>query len=278
MVFVFLKGKNIIFLIICGGGGYTQYTYKVLNTFTFYKSKQDLCILNRVLALLDIWWLQQIQGAEFHGQLGQDIIAYTILKHKKHGFFVDIAAHDGISSNNTLLFERLGWNGFCVEANPETFKKLQQNRKCDCYNKAVFSKNIGITRFATTSADFLDTLEITMTKNHKERMENVSSGNVKYIEVQTITFNELMANYPDVTHIDFMSLDVEGGELEVLKGIDFDKYTFGVMTIEHNYVQSRKMDIINLLHDKGYRILFENNFDIMFVRNERIGFVAHTAI
>ena len=44
-------------------------------------------------------------------------------------------------------------------------------------------------------------------------------GKISYIEVQTATFNEIMANYPEVSHIDFMSLDVEGGELEVLKGL-----------------------------------------------------------
>lgn len=217
-------------------------------------------------------WLRDIQGVKYYGQLAQDLIAYMILKNKKTGFYVDIAAHDGISYNNTYLFERLGWDGFCVEASPSTFEILRKNRKCDCYNKAVFSKNIGKTRFAFTNASMINTLEISLTKEHKKRMESESKQQVEYVEVETIGFNELMENYPNVTHIDFMSLDIEGGELEVLKGIDFNKYSFGVMTIEHNDVEPAKSEIIKLLSDNGYRILFQNGFDIMFVKNEHIVF------
>ena len=63
-----------------------------------------------------------------------------------------------------------------------------------------------------------------------------------------------------------MTLDVEGGEMEVLKGIDFDKYSFSVMTIEHNYTESKEQ-IIDFLHTKGYRVLLQNAWDIMFVKS-----------
>ncbi|MWV61838.1 hypothetical protein DCO58_07415 [Helicobacter saguini] len=65
----------------------------------------------------------------------------------------------------------------------------------------------------------------------------------------------------------------ESGELEMLKGIDFSKYSFGVITMEHNNVESVKLEIISLLQHNGYRILFQNSFDIMFVRDERISLV-----
>lgn len=225
-------------------------------------------------ALVDILWCSRIQNIDYKGQLAQDLIAYIILNGKKDGFFVDIAAHDGVNINNTYMFEKLGWSGFCVEANPKTFETLRKNRKCDCYNLAVFSKNIGKTRFATTNefGSMLDSMELTLTQNHKKRMEDYAKVNVEYIEVETTSFNDLMSNYPQVNHIDFLSLDIEGGELEVLKGIDFDKYTFGVMTIEHNEVQPAKSEIIALLQEKGYRILFQNGWDTMFVKNENIIF------
>ena len=86
----------------------------------------------------------------------------------------------------------------------------------------------------------------------------------------TATFDEIMENYPQVSHIDFMSLDVEGGELEVLKGIDFSKYRFSCIAIEHNYFKDAQREVISLLNAKGYRILMWNGWDYLFVPKENI--------
>lgn len=223
--------------------------------------------VNRVEYLIDSLWLSNLQNETFCGQLGQDALAYSILHKKKRGFFVDIGAHDGVSINNSYLFERLGWNGFCVEANPKTFEELKKNRKCDTYNLAIFSKNIGTTTLVASDSEcsVLDTLELNLTQHHKDRLDEL--GQTKTFSVQTATFNEVMQNYPNIFHIDFMTLDVEGGEMEVLKGIDFDKYSFSVMTIEHNYTESKEEQIIDFLHTKGYRVLLQNAWDIMFVKS-----------
>ena len=223
--------------------------------------------VNRVEYLIDSLWLSNLQNETFCGQLGQDALAYSILHKKKRGFFVDIGAHDGVNINNSYLFERLGWNGFCVEANPKTFEELKKNRKCDTYNLAIFSKNIGTTTLVASDSEcsVLDTLELNLTQHHKGRLDEL--GQTKTFSVQTATFNEVMQNYPNIFHIDFMTLDVEGGEMEVLKGIDFDKYSFSVMTIEHNYTESKEEQIIDFLHTKGYRVLLQNAWDIMFVKS-----------
>ncbi len=208
-----------------------------------------------------------------YSQLGADLVAYALHNGKKDGFYVDIGANDGVSISNTLLFENLGWQGFCVEANPKTFEKLRKNRKCDCYNLAVFSKNVGKTRMATTSCDGLDSLEINLTDNHRNRMqyEGGRDEEIQFIEVQSATFDEIMANYPDITHIDFMSMDIERGEFEALQGIDFDKYTFSLMAIEHNNVAEAIEKITALLESKGYKLLFFNAWDFFFVPDDRLG-------
>lgn len=208
-----------------------------------------------------------------YSQLGADLVAYALHNGKKDGFYVDIGAHNGIEISNTLLFENLGWEGFCVEANPNTFRALRQNRKCDCYNLAVFSKNVGTMKMATTSASVLDSLEVNLTDNHRKRMqyEGGRDEGLQYVEVQSATFGEIMAHYPHITHIDFMSLDIEGGEFEVLKGIDFEKYTFSLMAIEHNGVKSAIENITALLESKGYKMLFHNAWDFFFVPDDRLG-------
>jgi hypothetical protein len=62
-----------------------------------------------------------------------------------------------------------------------------------------------------------------------------------------------------------MSLDTEGSELEILKGIDFDKYKFGIMNIEHNNVEPRRSDIRNFLENKGYKFYKENDYDDFYI-------------
>jgi len=72
-------------------------------------------------------------------QAGQDYWVYgEVFNEKRNGFFLDIGAHDGIYLSNTLLLEkRYGWNGICIEGNPDTFVDLQQNRQAVCINTCV---------------------------------------------------------------------------------------------------------------------------------------------
>ena len=156
---------------------------------------------------------------------------------------------------------------FCVEASPKNFEALKKNRKCDLYNCAVSSENIGKAKFLTSTVGVLDVLDTHNTVGHKERIEKESDSNMEYIEVDTITFEELMSNYKDINHIDFMSLDIEGGELDVLKSIDFDKYSFGLITVEYN---DNYDEILKLMNSKGYKKLMDNHCDLIFIKNHNI--------
>ena len=217
--------------------------------------------------LLDLHIMSNTYGLDFKGQYGQDIIAYLCLKNKKNGFYIDIGAYDGIRLSNTYIFEKLGWKGFCVEASPKNFEALQKNRKCDLYNCAVSSKNVGKAKFLTSTVGVLDVLDTHNTEGHKKRIEKESDKNMEYVEVDTMTFEELMSNYKDINHIDFMSLDIEGGELDVLKSIDFDKYSFGLITVEYN---DNYDEILELMNSKGYKKLMDNHCDLIFIKNHNI--------
>lgn len=129
------------------------------------------------------------------------------------------------------------------------------------------SKNIGKAKFLTSTVGVLDVLDTHNTAGHKERIERESDNNMEYIEVDTITFDELMSNYKNINHIDFMSLDIEGGELDVLRSIDFDKYSFGLITVEYN---ENYNEILELMNSKGYKKLMDNNCDLIFIKNHNI--------
>ena len=73
---------------------------------------------------------------KFIGQKGQDRwIIDTIFNYKKNGYFIDLAATDGIKINNTYLIEKkLNWKGICIEPNPKYYKELKKNRNCIVIN------------------------------------------------------------------------------------------------------------------------------------------------
>lgn len=201
----------------------------------------------------------------FYSQEGQDLLAYTYFKGKKEGFFIDIGAYDGITISNTLLFEELGWKVICVEADPDRFKSLKNNRKCDCYNLAIHSKTGEKLEFITSNCDVLNVLKEQSSDKHIERMKiDGNQKELKTIEVNSITFDDLMSkNYPDIRHIDFLSIDIEGGELIVLETIDFNKYSFGLITVENNFEEGV---LVNFMKERGYKVLIDIGLDILFIK------------
>jgi FkbM family methyltransferase len=118
-------------------------------------------------------------------------------------------------SNSYRLEKDYGWQGVCIEPHPETFKKLKQVRSCHCLNRAIYTEN-------DKTLQFLDSGDNTLAK--------ISSGG--QYSVQTVSFDELLKNCP--REIDYISLDIEGLEPEILKTFPFDKYKVKFWTIEHN--------------------------------------------
>ncbi|GHT82959.1 hypothetical protein FACS1894137_02910 [Spirochaetia bacterium] len=215
--------------------------------------------------------IEMDSGVHFQGQIDQDLLAYLYFKGKRTGFYIDIGANDGISINNTYVFEQLGWTGVCIEPLPDTFEQLKKNRKCDCYNVAIADQSGNKIDFLKACGmETWSGLKSQMSDVHKKHIIN-SRKKIEVIKVKTLTFNDLMDNYEGITFIDFMSIDVEGAEMSILETIDFNKYRFGLLIIENaedHPGDGEKMKKFML--DKGYTVFFELEFDIVFtpVKNE----------
>ncbi len=210
----------------------------------------------------------------FHSSIGQDRWVLKTLHNKTDGYFVDVGASDGISHSNSYALEKRGWTGICVEPNPlpRAFQKLSDERNCICENVCIYNAN--------TEVDFIA---------RGRRIEG--SGIVGYIEkpghpiikVPAITLMQLLDQNNAPSIIDYLSLDTEGAEWEILKNFDFSKYTFLTMTIENNYNERRQREspkkeaqkkwrrdeIRNLLDKNGYVLKKSVNFgEDWFVRKQ----------
>lgn len=204
--------------------------------------------------------------ATYYSQSGQDRYLYTtFFKNKKSGFFVEIGAHDGVTYSNTLFFEKhLGWNGICIEPIPDIFKKLEKNRSCICIHGCITNKS-GVAAFLkiTGYSEMLSGLIENYDPRHLQRIEHELEkygGSKEIIPVQCYVLNDLVEEY-NIDHIDYLSIDTEGNELDILKSINFEKILIHIIGVENNYHEPH---IRNLLESKGYQFVAKIGADEMY--------------
>lgn len=168
-----------------------------------------------------------MQTLEFRSdpKIGQDRWVVDLFARKRGGFFVEAGACDGVGASNTFVLERqLGWKGICVEPNDEFFARLAANRSCACENVCL-SDERGTVRFR--SAGYYGGIEERLSDHH---FEDFKDGTVQ--EKPCVLLEDLLVKHDAPRVIDYLSLDLEGGELAVLKSFPFDRYDVLAMTVE----------------------------------------------
>ena len=200
-----------------------------------------------------------------YSQLQQDLRVLQFYKIKTNGFFVDIGAADGIDISNTYLLEACAdWKGICVEPNPNNYNKLILNRpKSICCDKAIYNETGLILDF-----DIANDLPLFSGISSDIGIWKSSVDNNKTtIKVQTLSLTDLLDKNNAPTFIEYISLDTEGSEYEILKNFKFDKYIFGLIDVEHNYEEPRRSKIRELLLANGYIYIGENKWDDSYKHN-----------
>lgn len=184
-------------------------------------------------------------------QVRQDLFAISELDFKKKGFFVEIGAQDGISGSNTYMLEtEFDWNGIVVEPSRTYETILLENRKCQIENSAIWSET-GITfLFADLGHSGLSSLKNFMGEGIHGKTR--SESDFHEYEVKTLSLNDLLQKHDAPKIIDYLSIDTEGSEYEIIEKFDFNKYDVRVLTIEHNYEESQRKKIYEKLINAGY--------------------------
>ena len=157
----------------------------------------------------------------------QDLWVMSRLKGKRNGFFVELGASDGIGSSNTLLMERhYGWSGICIEPNPDFYEKLVKNRKCICDNSCIAGERKQV-NFRV--AAYYSGIEDELKEWHRSEWEGGEA-----ISRATKLLSDVLDQYGAPSTIDYISLDIEGGEEKVIRTFPFDRYQVLTMTIERS--------------------------------------------
>lgn len=205
--------------------------------------------------------------AKYMSQLGQDqFFNERFLLNKTNGFFLDIGAHDGMTGSNTYFFEKeLGWQGVCFEPLPHLYKQLRDCRDCLCINACVGTTTGTVPFLHLNSIDEqLSGMCSTYDQRQLDIVMNdltVYGGNCQVMQLPCVKINDILEQR-GITHVDYLSLDTEGSELEILKTIDFSKVSIDMMSVENNF---NEPFIREFLETKGFIFIEHLIVDDLFV-------------
>ena len=189
----------------------------------------------------------------YASQAGQDQIVDRILGGKRGGTFVDIGAYDGITGSNSLYFEKWrGWSGVLVEPVPTHRATAETMREAPCLPFAVAADNgsapfITVTKGYLQMSGLLDSYDGSMLQRVRDNPQHAEDT----IDVETRTLSDILTD-AGIPHPDIVSLDIEGGELSVLKSFPFNQHKVLVWSIENN---SGAPDIPKIMRENGYNLI-----------------------
>lgn len=185
----------------------------------------------------------------YFAQFGEDRILDTIFHHRSEGYCVEVGANDGITDSMTYHFELMGWNCLLVEPISDLVMKISEKRKCIVKNYAASSSE-GEASFSIVE-EALGMSGLELTRSQRQAIKR-AGGVPKKITVQKKPLDNILEE-SKFSRIDFISIDVEGHELEVLKGFSLEKYLPKIILIEDNSNQTNQT-IPDYMKSKGYVI------------------------
>lgn len=227
-----------------------HYWINVISELDKYKSNEDLISKNKIIAsfkhsnnaLLDKY--RKISTS----QILQDIFVLDYFNYKENGFFVEFGATNGLSLSNTFILEKhFNWNGILAEPGKNWHKDLTKNRNCTVETDCIWSSTGESLPFLETKSAELSTIS-----NFKnlDLHANVRIKKRNY-NVRSISLLDLLARHQAPYRIDYLSIDTEGSEYEILKNFEFSNYSIGIITCEHNFGSNRDR-IKQLLESNGF--------------------------
>ena len=196
-------------------------------------------------------------------QLGQDLLALIASGAKKPGFFIEFGSADGVALSNSYLLEKeFGWSGILCEPSRSWHADLKRNRSCIVDTRCVFSRTGEQISFSENYIGELSGITEFSGGDHHGILDRTTTS----YQVETISLLDLLKNHNAPKHIEFLSVDTEGSEFEILNAIDFSQHTFGAICVEHNYLENRPK-VKQLLEANGYRQVYPelSEFDDWFV-------------
>jgi hypothetical protein len=187
-------------------------------------------------------------------QLGAPEWVLTTPHGDKPGFFLEVGCADAELISNTHLLEKNGWRGIAIDPLPRTVVE-----RALVAGEAGREVQFAICHTNPDLSGIVDALGC-----HRD---NVLGGDHEVVTLSTQTLGDILKKHDAPGFIEYMSLDVEGSEYEVLRAFPFDEYAFGCISVEHNYELDKKELVHDLLTANGYALYKDVEWDSWYVRS-----------
>lgn len=204
--------------------------------------------------------VRHLKNRLYYSQNREDLILRAFFPKIKKGFYVDVGGYDPDVDSVTKLFYQLGWSGINIEPQPNRFVLFQDKRKRDINLNVGVSNTSAKLTLRSYANQGLSTFSETMKREHNEQPDE-NTAQYSDIEVDVVTLKSIFKKY-EVKEIDFMKIDVEGMECEVIEGNDWELYRPKVLCIEANHI---KRDWSDHLTRADYKLVFNDGLNDYYV-------------
>mgnify|MGYP001177726685 CR=1 FL=1 len=206
---------------------------------------------------------------------GVDVLIENIFRNKKKGFYVDVGCQHPIKNNNTYLLHKKGWSGLNIDLDQDNINLFNLSRSkdtniCIAISSTVSEKNL----FFYHNKSPINTIDPKVSKFQKAKVKEIK-------KIKTNTLNNILDSLViNENKIDLLSVDVEGHELDVFYGLDFDKYSPDVIVVEFldlslSKIEIKSQNISRILDSNLYKFIISKNYtlvnfiyaDLVFVKN-----------
>jgi FkbM family methyltransferase len=185
-------------------------------------------------------------------QLGQDLWVLERCGRQRPGYFVEFGATDGVRLSNTWLLETaFQWRGICIEPNPRLFPALKANRRCTTSDLCIGPRTGERVAFVLAE-EYGGRVTDMDTDMHADKRAAYAADPANLVELETVSLHDALTRLGAPRDIDYLSIDTEGSEFEILAAFPFDRWNIRLITVEHNFSAAREK-LRALLEPLGYR-------------------------
>ena len=236
----------------------------------------DTCTIKHALPRLKRY-LSKIKARLFDGyainsyaQEGEDMVLQRIFSQQSTGFYVDVGAHHPQRFSNTYKFYRQGWQGINVEPNPDTINLFKKYRPRDVNLNCGVALDKGSLNYYMFDEPALNTFDDGVLKS---RIADTSYKHLKTVNIEVRPLAELLRQHvPSNLTIDFLTVDVEGFDLEVLQSNDWVNYRPHWVLVEQLNladIESLDFEIHKFMQALNY-VLFAKTLNTLFYKDANV--------
>ena len=235
-----------------------------------------MSLFNKIQLYLNLFHKRLISKKKYYSFSGVDIVIENIFRNKKNGIYIDVGCQHPIKNNNTYLLNKKGWKGINIDLDKDNIDLFNISRPYDENINIAISNKIGETDlFFYHKKSPINTIDKKISE-----YQNAKVTQIKKIKTDTLN-NIISASKYNKSKFDLLSIDVEGHELQVLQGLDFDLHSPDVIVVEFldltiSKLEIKNQNIENLFKTDLYKFLISKNYtfvnfiyaDLIFVKKE----------